>query len=297
MKNIYFSLLIILLQPTSVYSKGIDDETQTERIEQVIKWLEKTCVSKGSESEVTAKASAEFSLKSIFTGLFGGEATLSKKEISGLSGELNKYSVDDNKDMRDCFKDFNNKLVDEYIFKGKSDQDYSPIKSNDGDFYLTLEDYDEGDIPEELGTDLVIKKMNNKNILSGMHSEPGGRVEIGNLSLKGNFTLELKIAAVGVNYILRAADGDPENDIKVSMNRNAMYFGKTSVRIPRSNFKSSLSYPNSLKIYTKKNAVKLIVNEDYFGSIKHSQEVTYGKLIVDHLGSHESIFGIYGTNR
>lgn len=290
MKKIHVMFLLCLFY-TSAYAEDTN-------VQQAIDWIMTSCVSSGTKVDISSSADAGLSVKSFLNGNIGGEVKLNKTEISGLTDELNKLSLENADKVRDCISPHRGKILN--IILGISDENPTEgnfLKTSNGDFSLNLENYEEGDIPEEIGSEIVIKKKENKNIIVGMSSEPGGTIDFEGFNLKGNFSIEIITATDEASYILRSSDSNPENDITIHRNGHRLIFGKSDKDAMSSGYqRKSNKIQNSFKLYAKDNAVKFYVNDNYFGSIRHNPGVAYGKILIKGIGQYEFVSSISGFN-
>ena len=290
MKTIFTTFLLCLLSTST--------QAEDTKVKQAIDWIMTSCVSSGTKIDISSNADDGISIRSTLNGNLGGEVQLSKTEITGLTDELNRLSLENANKVRDCTSPYRGTILN--LILGISDNKNSEensIKVRNGDFSLNLDKYEEGDIPEDIGSDIFIRKKENKKILSGMNSNPGGTIEFGGFSLKNNFSLEILTATDEASYILRSSDGNPENDIVIERDGHRLIFGESNKDAMSSGYdRSSNEVPNSFKLYAKDNAVKLYVNDNYFSSIKNNFNVEYGKIIIKGIGQNEFVSGINGFN-
>ena len=278
-------ILFLLLMANTAYSDSIQDITKSIR---------SVCVApdqKGKYWEVDASGDTKVKIKLIGSHI-GLSGEISSGEWEGVQQVLKEQQASNNEDYRKCAKELTPLFIKSFS-SGKRLTD--PVMIKDGNFSIDLTVYEEGDIPKELGEGLVIQKINNKMVVSGLHKGSKGVLKIKNLNLKNKFRVEI---VIDINYggpdiILRTRDDDIDNDIKITMDTNYIYFGDKQDSLSHANYKKDI---NEFVIYKKNDVIKFIINDKYFSSKQSSKNLVYNKLIVKGIAQKDYIYDITGYN-
>ena len=283
------------LIPIIVISQIIEADT----MELITKNIKSVCASPDQKSkywEVKAEGKSNIDIKLL--GMDNAlKGTISIGEWEGIKTVLKKQQAKENQNYRECMKE----LIPIFMnnFKEETEKEKSPLLIKEDNFSIDLSVYEEGDLAGELGKELVIKKIDKQNVISGLQSKPTGYVEIKGLTLSKKFMLTIinDINTKNIEFILRTRDDDIDNDIKISIVRLNIIFGNTEKALGKSenNYKSGFK-TNEFKVYMKKDVVKFYINDTYFGSIKANNKVVYDKFIIKSLDPKDYIYDISAYN-
>lgn len=288
--------ILTYLLPLIIVSQII----QADTMELITKNIKSVCASPDQKSkywEVKAEGKNNMDIK-----LLGMENTLkgtiSKGEWEGIQTVLKKQQAKENQNYRECVKYLTPIFMNN--FKQDREKEKSPLLIKKDKFSINLSVYEEGDLPDELGKELVIKNIDKQNIIAGLQSKPAGYVEIKGLNLtkKFMFTILNDINSRAIEFILRTRDDDIDNDLKIALvGGYNLTFGNTKkgLNMTENNYNNGYKV-NEFKFYMKKNVVKFYINETYFGSIKANNKVVYDKFIIKSLDPKDYIYDISGYN-
>jgi len=205
-----------------------------------------------------------------------------------------KHQAGENNNYRECVKEITPIFLSKLQAESKSK---NPIIIKENSFSIDLTGYEEGDIPKELGENLLILRNKGGKILSALNSNPGGQVDIDNLKLKVQFRVEVLNDVNSRNFkiILRTRDDDLENDITIKMKRGYIYFSNIKADLDDIPYKVGKSI-NSFILYAKEGVVKFYVNDAFIHSQKIDKENIYGKIIIKELERGDYIYDVSGYN-
>jgi len=288
-KKLFISMLLSSLILASAFADSMQDITKSIR---------SVCVApdqKGKYWSVKALGDAKIKIKILGVKTkVGGEVSL--KEWDGIKEILKKQQAGENKNYRDCVK-----FITPIFLKNFKENNNikTPILIKNNDFSLDLSAYEEGDIAEELGKELVISKVNDKMAISGLQSDPSGEIEIRNINLKNKFRVEIinDVNTSDIDFILRTRDDDIDNDIKVRIKGGYIIFADTKTSLNDSNieYKTGKNI-NEFVIYMKNGVVKFYINDKYFDTKKLPKNLVYNKLIIKQIAPKDYIYDISGYN-
>lgn len=275
-----------------------------DAIQDVTRSIRSVCAAPDQKSKywnVNSTASSNISLK-----LLGSNAQvngeISAGEWEGIQRVLKEQQAGDNTNYRDCVKSLTPIFL-KMVSSSRTDSRKNPVLIKGNSFSVDLSAYEEGDIPTELGKNLLIRKNGNSNLISGLKVSPPGYFEIKGLALQKKFRLEI---VLDVNYInggssfseliLRTRDDDIDNDVQINLARQEMTFGNRTSRYNKvEGYKGGVAI-NELIIYMKNGVVKLYVNDKYYASLQSDERNFYDKLIIKNVEPNDYIYDISGYN-
>lgn len=163
----------------------------------------------------------------------------------------------------------------------------SPVSSNNEfAFELNLENYGIGDIPNDIGSDLVIGERDGRKLVSGLND--AGQLNLDALQLSSNFEAIMEVDWTDTNAIIsmRSSDG---SEIRINFD-DGISFGNTSSSYSSSVGWKSGSGINLLRLTANKGAVRLFINDDFFGSVPIRTESQYGNFTITGITQEDSLF-------
>lgn len=142
-------------------------------------------------------------------------------------------------------------------------EDTSTIIGTDYFYQLDLNQYNLGDIPTDIGSDIVINERDGQKVISGLNQS--GRFELKDIDLSSNFDLTFDADWNDTNVII-SLRGDNGSEIRINF-QDGITFGNTS-----SGYSSSVGWRsnravNSMVLRSNRGAVRLFINDDFFGSV------------------------------
>jgi len=226
-KGLFMKLFRYLI-PIIVTSQVI----QADTMELITKNIKSVCASPDQKSKywevkTEGKNNIDIKLLGMTNSLKG---TISTGEWEGIQTVLKKQQAKENQNYRECVK----YLTPIFMNNFKQDEkEKSSLLIKKDKFSIDLSVYEEGDLPNELGKELVIKTIDNQNVISGLQSKPSGYVEIKGLNLtkKFMFTILNDMNSDSIEFILRTRDDDIDNDLKISLSSYKINFGNTNKSI------------------------------------------------------------------
>lgn len=248
----------------------------------------------GKYWEVKGSADARVGIK-ILGPTAGISGEFSKGEWEGIQRVLREEQASDNDSYRKCVMKITPIFVSGFNIGEK--QEITPLITKENSFTMDLTSYDEGDLADEIGKDLQIKRINNTNVVAGYQSNPAGQLELKTLDLKDSFKINIEAKVYNsIDMILRTRDENPEHDIRIKIRGHGydLSFGPTTKDTRHLNYKSQES--NLFAIDVRGNAVKLYINNDFIATQRATQGVIYNKLLINEITPNDHIYTASGYN-
>lgn len=289
MKNFLSGLFILHIIFPIAYADAFQDLTVNIR---------SVCMApdqKGKYWNIVSEGDAKIKI-----GLLGTNASIggdiSAGEWDGIQKVLKEQQAADNEDYRDCVRAITPIFLKNFTL---SEEEKSPVLVEENNFQLNIKNYEEGDVAEELGENLLILRRKNKNVISALNSNPGGNLIISKLNLRKQFRVEIlqDMNTRDMTFILRTRDDDLTNDISIKMDNSYIFFGDTKRRVndEETGYRSG-EILNSFILYIKKGVAKFYINDVFFGSKKIEKNLTYGKFLIKDIQQKDYIYDISGYN-
>jgi hypothetical protein len=153
-------------------------------------------------------------------------------------------------------------------------------------FELDISQYEVGDLPTGLGTDLIIQDSAGKRYIAGYNER--GRMEISNLRFEGSFELFLELHTdYGARGSLQLGSvSGPEDDITMNWRENAILFGEQSLHV--------LGYGNTneIRLSVSDGVAKVFVNSHFIRSAPVRLDMAYNTLVINGLRPSDGVYAL-----
>lgn len=158
-------------------------------------------------------------------------------------------------------------------------------------FSIDLTPYSIGDIPKELGTDLVIGDRDGRVYVSGLND--GGRIEIRNISLLANFEVvfDADWGDFSTTLLLRSSSGD---EISLRFDGDDITFGNTQKHFGDTGWKGG-DVINNVRLTVNGDTAKVFVNEVFFGATPVKPNAEYISLAMTGIKRKDYLFLLKGA--
>ncbi len=157
-------------------------------------------------------------------------------------------------------------------------------------FAVNLDAYEVGDVPEELGIDLLIHSMDNKRYLTGLSST--GRIELQDIKLHDDFEITFIVDFNDSNSVV-ALESDTGKQLSIVFG-DEIKFGDTTDDYNEP-WKSG-EVLNRCRLLVNGDTAKFYINDIFFGTAIVEPGITYNKFVISNIGQDEKVQYIQAEN-
>lgn len=157
-------------------------------------------------------------------------------------------------------------------------------------FTVNLDAYEVGDVPEELGSDLLIHNMDNKRYITGLSST--GRIELQGIKLHNNFEITFIIDFNDSDSVV-ALESDTGEQISIVFGDEIKFGDKAD------NYNEpwkSGKVLNRCRLLVNGGTAKFYINDIFFGTAIVESGITYNKFVINNIGQDEKVQYIQAEN-
>jgi hypothetical protein len=159
------------------------------------------------------------------------------------------------------------------------------------DFRLDLSSYEVGDIPNQLGTDLIIAERDGRKYVGGFVD--GARMKIDHLQMRDAFEVVFTADLDVTSEVLTLSSGS--EDIVVEFLGDKITFGETQLDLGRASWQSGTAI-NECRLLVKNGIAKFYVNNKFFGTKIVPSDAVYTKLTISGILKKTAIFSLQVTS-